>query len=124
MISPAQVTLTIHEGSSRKIIIEPVLARAGNGLHSTGVFKLYKDAFGDETGLFTEPREIDEVNDDLADENNPDYLGTLRLQNGEWFYNGDLLGPEEIKQAAGYIQNHDAQTTDPILRRDAEPPAL
>ena len=124
MINPAQVTLTIHEGSSRKIIIEPVLSKGEQGLSGTGIYNIYKDIFDDETALFTEPREISDFNNGLTDENNPDYLGTLRLENGEWFYNGDLLSGEEIKQAAGYIQNHDAETTDPILDRNPEPPVL
>lgn len=73
MINPVQISLMQASGSIRQVIIEPVLIKEGDkDLRSTGVFKIYKDAFGDETALFTEPLEPSKNNDSPADEINPD----------------------------------------------------
>jgi len=105
MINPIQLSLTQPNGASRKVIIEPVLEKnAENGLKATGVYKIYKDAFGDESTLFTEPLEIDETNSDLPDESNPDYLGKIILtDNPQWQYTGDLLNSKEQEQVVKYI---------------------
>ena len=107
MINPAQLSLTQPDGLPRKIIIEPVLKKDGaNNLQNTGIYKIYKDAFGDETVLFTEPREFDETSIDLPDENNPDYLGKINVINSvEWQYQGDLLSADEQLQVLKYIKN-------------------
>jgi len=106
MISPVQLSITLPDGSSRKLIVEPVLKRGeDNSLQNTGEYKLYKDAFGDETTLFTEPLEIDETGSSLPDDQNPDYLGKITILNSvEWEYNGDLLNNEEILQVLKYIK--------------------
>jgi len=105
MINPVQLSLTQSDGSSRKIIIEPVLKSSEeNSLKNTGVYKIYKDAFGDESTLFTEPLEINESNTDLADEDNPDYLGKITIIDSiDWRYEGDLLNTEEQAQVIKYI---------------------
>ncbi len=103
MLTPAQISIVQPDESLRKIIIEPILEREGSGLVDTGVYKIYKDAFGDETTLITEPRER-EANDDLDDKNNPDYLGRIILVDGSlWSYDGDVLSANEQLQVAGFL---------------------
>ena len=104
MTNPIQLSLTSADGTKRNIIIEPVLEKDTNGLHPTGTYKIYKDAFGDESTLFTEPLETAAPNNDLPDNLNPDYLGKIVFDNlSNWIYHGDLLSLDEQKQAATYI---------------------
>ena len=105
MINPVQFSIAQPDGSSRKVIIEPLLKKDdANILQNTGVYKIYKDAFGDESTLFTEPLEINESNTDLADEDNPDYLGKITIIDSiDWRYEGDLLNTEEQAQVIKYI---------------------
>ncbi len=104
MINPIQLLLKKADGGKRNIIIEPVLKKDGGDLKDTGVYELYKDAFGEESALFTEPLEIAEVNDDLPDKNNPDYLGRFSIDvNGNLKYEGDLLSAHEQQQVLAYI---------------------
>ncbi len=105
MINPLQVSLNDADDSKRHIIVEPVLKKQGNSLIDTGVYKLYKDGFGEESVLFTEPLEIEEQNTDLADNMNPDYLGkiTLDTQNS-WKYEGDLLSAAEQEELISRIK--------------------
>jgi hypothetical protein len=107
MINPVQISLMQASGSIRQVIIEPVLIKEGDkDLRSTGVFKIYKDAFGDETALFTEPLEPSKNNDSPADEINPDYLGKITFGNdGNWQFEGDLLDTEEQQQLTNYIES-------------------
>jgi len=103
MLTPVQISIVQPDESLRKIIIEPVLELDDNELADTGVYKIYKDAFGDETTLITEPRETGE-NDDLADKNNPDYLGRIILvDDGLWNYEGDILSSDEQLQVATFL---------------------
>ncbi|RYZ97598.1 MAG: hypothetical protein EOP47_21305 [Sphingobacteriaceae bacterium] len=104
MINPVQLSLTQPDGTARKIIIEPVLEKTGGDkLHDTGTYKIYKDAFDDKTTLFTEPREPADDSNIIPDEMNPDYLGTLTL-NETVEYKGDLLSEDEQNQLRKYIQ--------------------
>jgi len=106
MINAAQLSIIQPDGSLRKIIIEPVLKKGDKGLQNTGVYKIYKDAFGDESTLFTEPLELEEINNDLPDENNPDYLGKITVINSvEWQYKGDLLSTAEQLQVLKRIKD-------------------
>lgn len=106
MLTPAQISVIRPDDSLRKIIVEPVLERDNDELVNTGVYKIYKDAFGDETTLITEPRERD-INDDLADKNNPDYLGRIILvDDGLWNYDGDVLSAEEQLQVAKFLHSN------------------
>jgi hypothetical protein len=103
MLTPAQISVVQPDESLRKIIVEPILERDGDELVDTRVYKIYKDAFGDETTLITEPRETGE-NDDLADQNNPDYLGKIVLIDDTlWNYEGDILSADEQLQVAGFL---------------------
>jgi len=107
MINPAQLSVVKSDGTIIKIIVEPVLTQQGKDLRPTGVYKLYKDAFGDESALFTEPLEINESNSGLRDSENPDYLGTLTItENNGYRYEGDLLGADEQSQVVDYIKKH------------------
>jgi len=107
MINPAQLSVIKTNGTSIKIIVEPVLTQQGKDLHTTGVYKLYKDAFGDESALFTEPLEIHGATSHLRDSENPDYLGTLTVTgNNGCQYEGDLLGADEQSQVVDYIKKH------------------
>ncbi len=106
MINPGQLSLTTPDGTNRNIIIEPMLEKDEQGLRGTGVYKLYKDAFGEESSLFTEPLEAGETNDDLPDSKNPDFLGTLTFTTSlNWQYEGDLLSVDEQNQVVEYIQS-------------------
>jgi len=108
MLIPAQISIIQPDDTLRKIIVEPVLERGDNGLVDTRVYKIYKDAFGDETTLITEPRERN-INDDLADKNNPDYLGRIILvDDGLWNYEGDILSMDEQLQVAKFLQSNPA----------------
>ena len=103
MLTPAQISIVQHDDSLRKIIVEPILEKNGDELVDTRVYKIYKDAFGDETVLITEPRETGE-NDDLADQNNPDYLGKITLIDDTlWNYEGDILSSDEQLQIASFL---------------------
>ena len=103
MLTPAQISIVQHDDSLRKIIVEPILEKNGDELVDTRAYKIYKDAFGDETVLITEPRETGE-NDDLADQNNPDYLGKITLIDDTlWNYEGDILSSDEQLQIASFL---------------------
>jgi hypothetical protein len=104
MKTPAQISIVQPDDSSRKIIVAPVLVSHGSELIDTGVYKIYKDAFGDETVLITEPRETGE-NTDLADAANPDYLGKITLTDrGQWNYEGDILSNDEQLQVITFLK--------------------
>lgn len=106
MINPVTIGLLKQDGTKYYVLIEPMLEKAGDTLKSTGTFKLYKDAVGDESALFTEPRELEEGAAVLPDEANPDYIGTIILKSDDkWQYQGDLLNHHEQSQVAAYIKN-------------------
>lgn len=108
MMNPIQTSIPQPDGSDRYVIIEPILEKEGErGLRSTGVFKIYKDAFGDETHLFTEPAESDGPADDLPDEQNPDYLGKFLFENGNvQRFDGQLLSVAEQAYLAVFIETY------------------
>ena len=108
MINPVQTTIPQPDGSDRYVIIEPILENtADKGLQPTGVFKVYKDAFGDETHLFTEPLESDGPADDLPDEQNPDYLGKFVFEGGELeHFEGGILSLAEQAYLAVFIETY------------------
>jgi hypothetical protein len=102
MINPVQLAITQPDGTLRRIIIEPVLHKTGEELHGTSVYKIYKDAFGDETELFTEPLESEEQASALPDESNPDYLG--KISGVELTYEGEVLSEDEQAEVKAYIK--------------------
>lgn len=108
MINPVQTTIPQADGSDRQVIIEPILEKDGErGLHSNGVYKVYKDAFGDETHLFTEPAENGGPADDQPDEENPDYLGKFRFENGTvQHFEGQVLSLAEQAYLAVFIETY------------------
>lgn len=107
MINPAQISLTQADGTARRVIVEPILEKAGDEqLKDTGIYKVYKDAFGDETVLFTEPKEIDEKRDSLPDEQNPDYIGTITLKGSDWICDCTILSMTEKQELIDYILQH------------------
>ena len=105
MLTPAQISLVQPDESLRKVIVEPVLDQEDHELVDTGVYKIYKDAFGDETTLITEPRETG-INNDLDDKNNPDYLRRIILVDGLWNYEGDILSHDEQLQLAKFLRSN------------------
>jgi len=106
MINPIQARLFKTEGGGRPVIIEPVLQKgSGHKWSATGVYRIYKDAFGDETVLFTEWKE-DTQKAALPDEQNPDYLGKLIFERDGWKYEGALLSENEQQEAASLIKDH------------------
>jgi hypothetical protein len=108
MVNPVIINIDLPDGSKRNLIIEPVLERSADGIRNTGVYKLYKSTIDNQSTLFTEKLEIDEVNNDIPDEINPDYLGNIAINNyGKWVYTGDLLSHSEQRQLAKYIQKHE-----------------
>jgi len=108
MINPVQTSIPQPGGSDRYVIIEPILEKEGeHRLRSTGVFKIYKDAFGDETHLFTEPMESDAPADDLPDEQNPDYLGKFLFEGGSvQHFEGQVLSVAEQAYLAVFIETY------------------
>ncbi|QEM09951.1 hypothetical protein [Mucilaginibacter rubeus] len=107
MINPVQTHIPLADGTDRYVIIEPALHKDAQGkLHPTGLFKIYKDAFGDETHLFTEPAESEAQADDLPDDRNPDYLGKINLSATEWKYEGSLLSYYEQVALVEFISNY------------------
>ncbi|WP_426671022.1 hypothetical protein ACPPVU_07275 [Mucilaginibacter sp. McL0603] len=107
MINPAYFNIQHEDGSKRAVIIEPVLQKTTGGVMATGNYKIYKNSVDNQSGLFTEKLEIDEKNDDLADESNPDFLGNISIDvNGKWHYEGSLLNAGEQGEVAGYIKRH------------------
>src|ERR1700759_3857879 len=104
MINPVYFSIEQANGSARDIIIEPVLKSEDGNLKDTGCYKLYKTSIDNQSSLFTEKLEINEKNDDLADKDNPDYLGRITLaENEKWHYEGDLLSKEEQRLVAEYV---------------------
>lgn len=108
MINPVQTKIPLEDGSDRFVIIEPILEKDGEqGLRSTGVFKIFKDAFGDETHLFTEPAENEGPADDLPDEQNPDYLGKFVFEDGSVkHFEGQVLSIAEQAHLAVFIETY------------------
>jgi len=107
MTNPLQLTLTTGDGSKRNIIIEPILAKDNKGFHPTGIYKIFKDAFGDESNLFTEPLETATTNNNLADYLNPDYLGEITFDGlSHWAYQSGMLSVDEQKQIANAIMKY------------------
>jgi hypothetical protein len=108
MINPVQTSIPQADGSDRFVIIEPMLEKIGEqNLRSTGVFKIYKDAFGDETQLFSEPMERDGVADELPDEQNPDYLGKFVFEDGSVkHFEGEVLSIAEQAYLAVFIETY------------------
>lgn len=106
MMNPVQTSIPQEDGSDRQVIIEPILEKHDHGCRSTGVYKIYKDAFGDETHLFTEPLESDGPANDLPDEQNPDYLGKFVFENGSLrHFEGHVLSHAEQAYLAVFIEN-------------------
>jgi hypothetical protein len=103
MKNPATLILKHPDGSSRNIIVEPIL---WPDLTDTGTYKIYKTAIDNESALFTEDLEIAEGAPALPDEANPDYLGNMVIEpmRQQWKYTGDLLSPDEQQQVARFIQ--------------------
>ncbi len=103
MKNPVYLALTHPDGSTRSIIIEPVLK---HNLADTGVYKIYKTSIDNESTLFTEELEIYETQASLPDNDNPDYLGTINFlpNHKHWDYNGDLLSKAEQQQIANFLQ--------------------
>ena len=106
MLNPVQTSIPQADGSDRYVIIEPIIEKDGpRGLRSTGVYKIYKDAFDDETHLFTETAEFAEINDELPDEQNPDYLGKFIFESGCLRqFEGQILSLAEQAYLAVFIE--------------------
>ena len=105
MFNPVQLEIIVPDGEKRFIIIEPILQNSGGTIKATGSFKIFKDTFGEESALFTEPREINETGPALPDDLNPDYLGLLNFTDqGTWHYDGELLSSTEQEQVVAAIQ--------------------
>lgn len=106
MKNPVTLALKHVDGSSKNIIIEPLLRP---DLTEKGTYKIYKNAIDNESALFTEDLEINEGKPALADEANPDYLGTIVMEpkQQQWKYTGDLLSANEQQQIASFIQKQE-----------------
>ncbi|MGN6637662.1 MAG: hypothetical protein ACTHJ8_02040 [Mucilaginibacter sp.] len=105
MINPAIIQITHSDGVNWNIIIEPILKRSNREPVDIHCYKLYKSSTDNQSALSTEPRELDEQNDDLDDSKNPDYLGQIKPGAGRSLhYEGNLLNDEQQKQVIDYIQ--------------------
>lgn len=106
MINPAIIQIAHPDGANWNIIIEPVLKRSNREPVDVHCYKLYKSSADNQSTLSTEPRELDEKNDDLDDSKNPDYLGQIKPGNGNSLnYDGNLLNDDQQKQVINFIQN-------------------
>ena len=107
MKNPATLILKHPDGSSRNIIVEPILQP---DLTNTGNYKIYKTTIDNESALFTENLEITEGAPALPDEANPDYLGSITIEpmHQQWKYIGDLLSHHEQQQVARFIQRQES----------------
>ncbi|OKS88145.1 hypothetical protein RG47T_3609 [Mucilaginibacter polytrichastri] len=107
-MNPVQTSIPQADGSNRYVIIEPMYEKEGErGWRSSGEYKIYKDAFGDETHLFTEPAEFGGENDDLPDEQNPDYLGKFVFESGSIkHFEGQVLSVAEQAYLAVFIESY------------------
>jgi len=102
MTDPKQFTYIQGDGSVRKIIAVPFDKQSDEQTSRT--FKLYKDALDDNTTLFTDDSMQGALNNDISDDENPDYLGSINInQAGEWQYNGDVLSDGEQQQIAEHL---------------------
>jgi hypothetical protein len=108
MINPVQTSIPQPDGSHRFVIIEPILKRDGDQrLRPGGVFKIFKDASGDQTHLFTEPAEGERPASELPDEQNPDYLGEFVFQKGSLIdFRSLFLSEAEQAYLAGFIATY------------------
>ncbi len=108
MDSPVQTTLSLPDGGLRSIIIEPILKKESEEeQHLSAIYKLFTDVYHDDIFLFTELRERAHLNDDLHDEQNPDYLGKLVVDlNGKQSYIGNKLTEAEAKQLGAFIKHN------------------
>lgn len=123
MTNPVQTSLPQADGSKRYVIIEPMLKKdAPAHLRETGIYKIYKDAFGDESHLFTEPAENEGQADDLKDEQNPDYLGKFHFSEKHWRYEGSLLTAKEQEVLAKFIKAHHLSEKTDEFPESANPP--
>ena len=109
MINPVQTSITQPDGSDRYVIIEPILKKGeAGGIEATGTYKIYKDALGDETHLYTELAGSSPSDDVLSDEANPDYLGTLDVSDDDSFeYTGSFLSIPEQRELASIISRYE-----------------
>lgn len=108
MINPVQTTIPQPDGSDRYVIIEPVLVKDAEGHWSaTGIFKIYKDAFADQTHLFTEEHASDEE-PELPDAQNPDYLGKFVFEGASLKrFEGQVLSLAEQAYLAVFIETYE-----------------
>jgi hypothetical protein len=108
MINPIQIRVPQADGSDRYVIIEPILENdAKQSLRSTGVFKIYKDASGDETHFLTESMQSDGSALALPDDKNPDYLGEFVFEEGSVkHFDGQVLSVAEPAYLAVFIETY------------------
>lgn len=99
------------DGTTRNVIIEPVLALSANDqLNFTGVYTLYKDTHKKGSDLLAIQEiapEIGESRPLLDDKNNPDFLGQLIFKNDarEWQYAKGSLPVNELEQIVSFIKD-------------------
>jgi hypothetical protein len=99
------------DGSTRSVIIEPVLALSTNDqLSFTGVYALYVDTHKKSSNLLDIQEiapEIGESKPLLDDKNNPDFLGqlTFKDEDSEWQYTKGSLPVDELEQIVSFIKN-------------------
>ena len=105
MIGAQILDIQTNEHSKLMIIIEPVLERLGNGTAATGSYKLYKGYIYNQSEPFTGKPLIRYKTDDLPDEKNPDYLGSITVEAiGAWHYRGNKLSEDEQQQLAQHVK--------------------
>ncbi|MDN5288932.1 MAG: hypothetical protein JWR38_5206 [Mucilaginibacter sp.] len=98
------------DGTTRNVIIEPVLAQSTNDqLSFTGVYTLYKDNHKKGTNLLDIQEIAPEIGDSnplLDDKSNPDFLGQLTFKDdgSEWQYVKGSLPTGELEQIVSFIK--------------------
>ncbi|WP_184549185.1 hypothetical protein [Mucilaginibacter sp. FT3.2] len=102
--------INTDDGTTRNILIEPVLTQASNShLEFTGVYTIYKGNDHGEAHLLELQEIAPEIGESLPlteDVRNPDFLGRLTYNNqrSKWEYTGGKLSAKEQGQIVEFIQ--------------------
>ena len=108
MMNPVHTTIPQADGSDQRVIIEPIIEIDGaNGYRATGIFKIYKDSFGDEAHLISDSTKSGEEYESLNDEENEEYLGKLVFENGSIsHFEGRILTLAEQAYLTVFIETY------------------
>ncbi|WCT14396.1 hypothetical protein [Mucilaginibacter jinjuensis] len=109
MTKPVQTSIPQADGSDRYVIIEPVVRNDGNqSSYATGIFKIYRDTFGDDITIISNSGQYGKPEDRLPDRYNPDYLGKFVFKDVDsMHFEGNVLSPTEQVHLAVFIGSYE-----------------